>query len=150
MNHRTALISPLLPLALYGAAVALIVCGMVVTSYFAGGRRKHRPTTPPYESGMTPTGSTHIHLSVSYYLVAMFFLIFDLEAAFIFAWAVSLKQAGWSAFVEMLVFVGVLMAGLGYLWHEGALDWGPSARRSKSKPREESSLQARGDDVRQD
>ncbi len=60
----------------------------------------------------------------------MFFLIFDLEAAFIFAWAVSLKEAGWPAFVEMLIFISVLLAGLFYLWHEGALDWGAAGRRT--------------------
>jgi NADH-quinone oxidoreductase subunit A len=150
MNHNALSISPLTPLVLYSAAVAVIVCGMVVTSHFAGGRRKHRPTTPPYESGMTPTGSTHIHLSVSYYLVAMFFLIFDLEAAFIFAWAVSLKQAGWPAFVEMLVFIGVLMAGLFYLWHEGALDWGAAGRRTTPVQRAAARSAGRSGNDRQD
>jgi NADH-quinone oxidoreductase subunit A len=122
MNNDVSTSMPI-SLVLYAAVVALVVGSMTVLSHFAGGRRKHRLTTPPYESGMTPSGSTHIQLSVSYYLMAMFFLIFDLEAAFIFAWAVSVKQAGWPAFVEMLVFIGLLMAGLLYLWHEGVLDW---------------------------
>ncbi len=121
-------IPSLLPLALYASGVVLIVVGMVVTSHFVGGRRTHRPTSPPYESGMTPTGSTHVHLSVSYYLLAMFFLIFDLEAAYVFAWAVCVKKAGWASFVEMSVFLIVLMAGLAYLWHEGALGGGKSPR----------------------
>jgi NADH-quinone oxidoreductase subunit A len=117
---------------MYGVAVSAVVVSMVGISYIAGGRRKHRSTMPPYEGGMNPTGSTHVHLSVSYYLVAMFFLIFDLEAAFIFAWAVSLKKAGWPAFVEMSVFIAVLMAGLVYLWHEGALDWNKKLTKKKT------------------
>jgi NADH-quinone oxidoreductase subunit A len=77
---------------------------------------------------MPLTGTTQVRLSVTYYLVAMFFLIFDLEAAFIFAWAVSLRQGGWPAFFEMLIFIVVLLAGLAYLWRQGALDWSPRPR----------------------
>jgi NADH-quinone oxidoreductase subunit A len=85
---------------------------MVLISFFFGERRNHNGENIPYESGMKPTGPARGRLSISYYLIAMFFLVFDLEAVFIFAWAVSLKQGGWTAYMEMLVFIAVLMAGL--------------------------------------
>ncbi len=85
-------------------------------------------TGEPYESGIVSTGAAHDRLSVHYYLVAMFFVIFDLEAVFIFAWAVALRQAGWAGFVEVAVFIGILIAALAYLWRLGALDWGPGKR----------------------
>ena len=130
--------SPAWTLAIYFIAVVFIVAGMLVISHFAGSRRKHDSQSAPYESGMVPTGSTHVHLSVAFYLVAMFFLIFDLEAVFIFAWAVSVRQTGWPAYVEMLIFVGVLMAGLAYLWHQGALDWSLPAMRNSRYSRQPS------------
>jgi NADH-quinone oxidoreductase subunit A len=64
-----------------------------------------------------------MRVSVKFYLVAMFFVIFDLESVFIFAWAVSVRQVGWAGYVEVLAFVGVLVAALAYLWRHGALDW---------------------------
>jgi NADH-quinone oxidoreductase subunit A len=95
---------------------------MVLIAYFLGERRNHTREDIPYESGMLPTGPVRGRLSVSYYLIAMFFLIFDLEAVFIFAWAVSLKQGGWTAYGEMLIFIAMLMAGLFYVWRQGALE----------------------------
>jgi NADH-quinone oxidoreductase subunit A len=70
-----------------------------------------------------------VRVDVKYYLVAMFFVIFDLEAVFVFAWAISLREAGWTGYVEMLVFLGVLTVALIYLWRLGALDWGEASRR---------------------
>jgi NADH-quinone oxidoreductase subunit A len=106
---------------------ALVVCTVVlmeVVSYFAGERRKHAGGIPPYESGMLPTGSTQARLSVGFYLVAMFFLIFDIAAVFLFVWSVSLRQTGWQAYLSMSVFVLVLLSGLFYLWRQGALEGG--------------------------
>lgn len=116
------------PLLLYSSAVLAIVVGILVLSYLLGPRRKQRSGTP-YESGMIPTGNARLRLSVKYYLVAMFFVIFDLEAVFIFAWAIVVREVGWAGFVEMLVFIGVLLAALVYLWREGALDWASQQRR---------------------
>jgi NADH-quinone oxidoreductase subunit A len=97
---------------------------MMLISFFFGERRNHNGENIPYESGMKPTGPARGRLSISYYLIAMFFLVFDLEAVFIFAWAVSLKQGGWTAYMEMLVFIAVLMAGLFYVWRQGGLSMG--------------------------
>jgi NADH-quinone oxidoreductase subunit A len=119
------------PLVLYAAAVMLVVAGMMGTSYLLGQRHKERATGEPYESGILPTGSARARLSAKFYLVAMFFVIFDLEAVFIFAWAVSVREVGWPGYVEMVIFIGILVAALAYLWREGALDWGPTVRRSQ-------------------
>jgi len=109
----------------FAAAVALIVL-MVGLSYILGQRHLDRATGEPYESGMVPTGSAWMQFDVKYYLVAMFFVIFDLEALFIFAWAVSLREVGWAGFIEALIFIVILAAALAYIWSAGALDWGPS------------------------
>ncbi|MGD8855052.1 MAG: NADH-quinone oxidoreductase subunit A [Chloroflexota bacterium] len=114
---------PLWPLALYAGLVVIVVGAMLGLSYILGERHKERATGEPYESGIVPTGSARIRLSVKYYLVAVFFVIFDLEAAFIFAWAVAFRDLGWAGYVEIVIFIGVLMAGLLYIWRNGALDW---------------------------
>lgn len=116
------------PFVLYLLAVLAIAVGMLTLSYLLG-PRSNREEGKPYESGIDPTGSARLRLSVQYYLVAMFFVIFDLEAAFVFAWAVAVREAGWAGFVEMLIFVAVLVAALVYLWRDGALDWTTKTRR---------------------
>jgi NADH-quinone oxidoreductase subunit A len=111
------------PLFLYGAAVLFIVLAMLGLSYLAG--EKHRSYGEPFESGIVTIGEGRFRLSAQFYLVAMFFVIFDLEAVFIYAWALTVREVGWAGYIEMLVFVGILLAGLVYLWRLGALDWGP-------------------------
>lgn len=123
------------PLFLYGGAVLFIVLAMLGLSYLAGA--KHRSHGEPFESGIVTVGEGRFRLSAQFYLVAMFFVIFDLEAVFIFAWALTVRETGWPGYIEMLVFVGILLAGLIYLWRLGALDWGPHrARHYQPPPRE--------------
>jgi NADH-quinone oxidoreductase subunit A len=117
------------PLAVYAAAVIFVAASMVGLGYILGERHRERETGEPYESGILPTGTARIRLSVKYYMVAMFFVVFDLEAAFILAWAVGARQLGWPGYVEVVVFIVVLLAGLAYLWREGALDWSPRKSR---------------------
>jgi NADH-quinone oxidoreductase subunit A len=116
--------SPLWPLVLYFACVLAVVTGMIVISWLVGQRHMEESTGIPFESGMLPTGSARHRVSVSFYMVAMFFVIFDQEAVFLFAWAVAVRQLGWAGFVEAVVFIVILLAGLVYLWGQGALDWG--------------------------
>jgi NADH-quinone oxidoreductase subunit A len=97
---------------------------MLLLSWFLGQRHRGRETGEPYESGIMPTGSARLRLSAKFYLVAMFFVIFDLEAAFIVAWAVAAREAGWPGYIGVLSFIGVLTAALLYEWRLGALDWG--------------------------
>ncbi len=117
--------SPLWPFVVYFAAVLAVVVGMLLVSHFLGERHRDRETFLPYESGLTSAGTARIRFSAKFYLIAMFFLIFDLESVFIFSWAVAFHQVGWLGYVEVVVFVGVLLATLIYLWKAGALDWGP-------------------------
>ena len=112
------------PLAVYAAATIVLVAGMMGLSYVLGQRHQEHATGTPYEGGIVSTGTARIRLSVKFYLVAMFFVIFDLEAIFLFAWAVAARELGWAGYAEALVFVGVLVAALLYLWRSGALDWG--------------------------
>jgi NADH-quinone oxidoreductase subunit A len=115
------------PLLVYGAAVVLLVAAMLGLSAVLGQRHRQPATGEPYESGIVSTGSARLRLSADFYLVAMFFVIFDLEGVFLFAWAVAARQAGWGGYIEVLIFIGVLVVALVYLWRLGALDWGPRA-----------------------
>ncbi len=112
------------PLALYSALTVLIVAGVIGLSYVLGQRHMGRATAEPYESGIASTGSAHVRFDVKFYLIAMFFVIFDLEAVFIFGWAVALRESGWTGYIEILFFVMVLVCALLYLWRNGALEWG--------------------------
>ena len=121
--------TPLWPLGIYCAAALSVVTVMIVVSYVLGQRHMDRATGEPYESGITSTGSAYVRFDVKFYLIAMFFVIFDLEAVFIFAWAVALREAGWTGYAEILIFIGVLLAALVYLWRTGALEWGARSRK---------------------
>ncbi len=123
MNAITPEATPLWPLVVYSAAVIILIAGILLISYVLGQRHMERATGKPYESGMLPTGSARLRFDVKYYLVAMVFVIFDLETVFIVAWAIAFRDLGWAGYVEVLVFVAVLVAALIYLWRLGALDW---------------------------
>lgn len=127
---QTHTIEALWPLGIFFAAVVIIVAIMLVLSYVLGQRHHEQATDQPYESGIAATGTARMRFDVKFYLVAMFFVIFDLEAAFIFAWAVSVRETGWAGYAEILVFICVLGAGLAYLWRIGALEWGRAVRSS--------------------
>jgi NADH-quinone oxidoreductase subunit A len=116
------------PLAVYGAAVLAVVVGMVGLSSLLGQRHAERATGEPYESGIVSTGTAQVRFSVKFYLVAMLFVIFDLEAVFLVAWAIAFREVGWAGYAGALVFIGILVAGLLYEWRMGALEWGSSRR----------------------
>jgi NADH-quinone oxidoreductase subunit A len=122
--------SALWPLAVYGAAVVVLVACMVTLSHFLGQRHREKQTDEPYESGIAATGTARVRFDIKFYLIAMFFVIFDLEAVFIFAWAVSLRETGWAGFAEMAIFIAILTAALIYIWKLGALEWGGFVKSS--------------------
>jgi NADH-quinone oxidoreductase subunit A len=122
MNIQTES-TTLWPLVVYFAAVVVLVTAMITLSYILGQRHKDRATGEPYESGIVSTGTAQVRFDVRFYLVAMFFVIFDLETIFIFAWALAVQELGWAGYIEILIFVGILIAILVYLWRLGALDW---------------------------
>jgi NADH-quinone oxidoreductase subunit A len=116
---------PLWPLVLYFVLVVLLVASMIGASALLGERHHERATDAPYEGGIVSEGSARVRLSARFYLIAMFFVIFDLESVFLFAWAVAARELGWVAYTEALIFTLVLVAALVYLWRVGALDWSP-------------------------
>jgi NADH-quinone oxidoreductase subunit A len=113
------------PLVVYLAFVLILAGGMLGTAYILGERHRGRgPSTgEPYESGIPATGSAHVRFDVKFYLNAMFFVVFDLETMFIIAWAVAFRESGWTGYIEMAIFIVILLAVLVYLWRLGALDW---------------------------
>ena len=115
------------PLLVYAAAIVLFVTAMIGLSAVLGQRHRERATGEPYESGIVSTGTARVRFDIKFYLIAVFFLIFDLEAAFLYAWAAAVRESGWPGYAEVLIFVGVLTAALIYLWRLGALDWGKKA-----------------------
>ncbi len=124
------------PLGLY-FLIALVVAGsMIGLSYVLGERHSDRATGQPYESGIVSTGSARVRLSVKFYIVAMLFVIFDLEAVFIFAYAVAYEEVGWAGYAGLLVFVAVLVVALIYELRMGALDWEPARLRMAKAARE--------------
>lgn len=110
--------------------VILLVCGaMLGVSALLGGRTHGRAKNDPFESGIVSVGDARLRLPAKFYLVAMFFVIFDVEALFLYAWAVSLRESGWIGLIEAATFIFILMVGLVYLWRVGALRWAPTPRR---------------------
>jgi NADH-quinone oxidoreductase subunit A len=117
------------PLAVYTILVGLLVMAMLSMSFVLGQRHHDRATSSPYESGILSEGSARVRFSAKFYLIAMFFVVFDLEAVFLFAWAVAVRETGWAGYAEALLFIMVLLATLAYLWRVGALDWRQGSRR---------------------
>jgi NADH-quinone oxidoreductase subunit A len=102
---------------------------MLALSAVLGGRHSERLGNQPYESGIKPTGSARTRFSVKFYLVAIIFVLFDLEVVFVYSWAITGPALGWPGYFVFLVFLGVLTLGLAYEWRIGALDWAPKAPR---------------------
>ena len=124
MNIPASETQPLWPLAVFFVSAVLIVLAILGLSFVLGQRHRERATGEPYESGIASTGTARIRFDIKFYVVGMLFLLFDLEAVFLYAWSVSVREAGWTGYAEALVFIGVLGAALVYLWRVGALDWG--------------------------
>lgn len=116
------------PFIVYFLAVLALVATMLGLSYLLGQRRANRATNMPFESGILSVGSPQIHMAVEFYLIAIFFVIFDLETVFIFAWAVAFFELGWEGFIAVGLFIFILGVALVYEWRSGALDWGVKTR----------------------
>ena len=121
---------PFWALFLYSMLVGVVVAAMLLVPGLLGERHRRKPsrrgergTAQAYESGVAPTGSAKLRIPLQYYLVAMLFVIFDLEAVYLYGWAVSAREAGWPGFVAAAVFITLLMIAFVYLWRIGALDW---------------------------
>ncbi|MXP67302.1 NADH-quinone oxidoreductase subunit A [Pantoea sp. Aalb] len=102
---------------------------MLLGGWLLGGRAHGRYKNTPFESGIQSVGDTHIRFSAKFYLIAMFFVIFDVEALFLYAWSISIRENGWIGFIEATIFIAILLIGLIYLTRVGALNWTPNYRR---------------------
>jgi NADH-quinone oxidoreductase subunit A len=109
-------------LILLGVSLANAV-GMVVLSHLVSPLRPTTAKLDPYESGMTPLGDTRERFSVKFYMVAILFIVFDLETIFLLSWGVVMRSLGWQGFIAALIFIVVLTVGMIYEWKKGALEW---------------------------
>lgn len=113
---------------IFCAGVCVVVLGMLGT-YFLGSKHTEKATNVPYESGIFSTGSARVRFPVHFYLIALFFVVFDLESIFIYAWSVSARELGWRGLGQISIFIGVLLVALIYLLRTGALNIGPKLRK---------------------
>jgi NADH-quinone oxidoreductase subunit A len=119
------------PLFAYSVFVIFLAAATLGVSYLLGPHHSEPATGEPYEGGIISEGSARARFSVRYYLIGAFFVVFDLEAVFLFAWAVAVRELGWAGYCEVVLFIGVLFAALIYLWKIGALDWAQKRHRLK-------------------
>lgn len=117
------------PLLAYGAIVFTLVGAILGLSYVLGQHHKERATNEPYEGGILSVGSARLRFSAQFYMIAMLFVIFDVETIFIFAWAVTFKELGWVGYAGVLVFAVILFIVLIYEWRNGALNFGPDGKK---------------------
>jgi len=119
----------ILSLGLY-AGMALILIGVLLFfTWWLGEKKPSMEKLRAYECGIIPTGSARFRYPVPFYLVAIFFLIFDAEAAFVFAWAIAFRELGWTGWLQISFFIVILLLSLLYIWKKGGLDWGRKAPR---------------------
>jgi NADH-quinone oxidoreductase subunit A len=125
------------PFVVYAVIAVAIAAIMIILSWFLGERHSEKTTGEPYESGIPHTGSAWSRFSSHFYLIAMFFVIFDLDAAFVIAWAISFRELGFAGYLGVVIFILILLVVLVYELGIGALNFGPDGRKIlKFKPRE--------------
>lgn len=122
-------LTPVWPFWIYAALVFALLTLILSLSYFLGQRHTGQAADEPYESGIVSTGSARLRFSAQFYLVAMLFVVFDIEVVFIVLWALAFKELGWQGYMVMLVFMGLLFSVLLYEWSIGALDFGPNGKK---------------------
>jgi len=115
-----------IPILIFLGVLLLLTGGMVLLSYLLGSHRPTRQKLSPYECGMTPTGDARQRFSVKFYLVAMVFILFDVEVVFLYPWAVIFHELRMFGFMEMLLFIALVLPGFIYLWKNGVFDWNKS------------------------
>ena len=111
------------PLLIFVLIVLGLVGALVTLSFVLGPSKPHKAKLAPYESGIVPETPAHRRMSVRFYLTAMLFIIFDVEAVFFYPWAVLLRQLKWFGLIEMGVFMGILLVALAHIWRKGGLEW---------------------------
>ena len=124
----------LFSLALYTAIVVGLLALLLVLTRWLGEQKPDPEKARPYECGVIPTGWARFRYPVAFYLMAVFFLIFDVETALIFSWAVAVEELGWRGWLQISFFIVILLVSLIYLWSKGGLDWRPQLQRRASPP----------------
>ncbi|MGH9525541.1 MAG: NADH-quinone oxidoreductase subunit A [Terriglobales bacterium] len=133
--HPTAnQIGNYLPILIQFVLAGLLAGGLIVVSRLVGQHRSNKIKLAPYECGMTPKGDVRSGFAVKFYLVAIVFILFDVEAVFLLPWAVEFRQLRWLGFVEMVIYIGIVLAGFVYIWKKGVLDWNASDHRQPGLP----------------
>ena len=127
----TSLTEEYFPVLLQALVAMLLAAGLITVSRLLGKRVKNRVKDMPYESGIVPTGDARQRFSVKFYLVGMLFILFDIEAIFLYPWAVVYRELKMFAFFEMLLFIALVLAGFFYIWKKGALDWSGAGQPRK-------------------
>lgn len=123
----------LAPLLGYAALVFAVLAGLLLLARWVGERKPSPEKDRAYESGVVPTGAAVVLRPLPFYLVAIFFLLFDVEAAFLIGWALAYDLLGWGGFLEIAFFVAVLLLGLIYVWKKGGLRWGTTSSASSTR-----------------
>lgn len=118
-----------IPLAIYTFIAVALVFGLLAAAYYLGSGKDAADKGIPYESGVVPSGSARHASQVPFYLIAIFFIVFDVEGAFIYTWATAWDLLGIRGMVHITIFIVVLLLGLVWLWIKGGLDWGPAAMK---------------------
>jgi NADH-quinone oxidoreductase subunit A len=117
-------------LAVYVLVILLFILGLLFLTRWLGERKSSETKQAPYECGILPTGSARFPYPAPFYMVAIFFLVFDVETAFIFSWAIAFDSLGWFGWLQICFFIFILLVSLLYLWKKGGLEWGQSTRHS--------------------
>jgi NADH-quinone oxidoreductase subunit A len=130
---NTGFLSPwepgVLSLLLYALLALALIGFLLFLAGWLGEKKKGPEKLRPYESGIIPTGPARFRYPVSFYLIATFFLIFDVEAVYIFSWAVAFDLLGWSGWLQISFFIAMLLLGLLYIWKKGGLEWRPTSQK---------------------
>jgi NADH-quinone oxidoreductase subunit A len=121
-------------LVVYSFIVFVLIGIMLVISAWLGEKKSSKEKLRPYESGVIPTGKARLHRPVPFYLVAIFFLLFDVEGIFIFTYAISAKELSWLGWFKINFFILILLLGLAYIWRKGGLEWGPARNDHSNLP----------------
>ena len=116
-------------MAVYGLIILAIIAVLLFLTGWLGEKKPTTKKLKPYECGVVPTGSARFPYPAPFYLVAIFFLVFDVEGAFIFSWAIAFDRLGWLGWLQICFFIVILLISLVYLWRKGGLEWGQTSRR---------------------
>ena len=117
-------------LVAYGLMIIALIALLLFIASWLGEKTSNSEKSRPYESGVIPTGNARLRYPVPFYLVAIFFLLFDVEGAYIFSWAIAWETLGWAGWLQISFFIVVLILGLVYIWQKGGLEWGPTGKKS--------------------